>query len=127
VDGRCRFFSYLRGLSSNSSAGELPISRGPSSRALSSALSAEVEGMIKMEYGLLESANILWKATTNVPKNISSSSIHINQDKEEQSSVQKEKVKSTNLKKPDGLVSQTRVSGFGRTETKLVEEDDCST
>jgi hypothetical protein len=31
----------------------------------------------------------------NVPENISSSSMHIDQDQEEQSSVQKEKVKST--------------------------------
>jgi hypothetical protein len=32
------------------------------SKALSSALSAEVEDIIKIEYGLLESANLLWKA-----------------------------------------------------------------
>jgi hypothetical protein len=31
------------------------------SNALSSALSAEVEDIVKIEYGLLESANILWK------------------------------------------------------------------
>jgi hypothetical protein len=30
------------------------------------------------------------------------------------------------LGKSDGLVSQTGVSNFGRTEAKLVEEDDCS-
>jgi hypothetical protein len=59
--------------------------------------------MIKMEYGLLESANLLWKALEqmygssndkrlsliNVSENISSSSIRIDQDQEEQSSVQK--------------------------------------
>jgi hypothetical protein len=32
------------------------------SKALSSALSAEIEDMIEMEYGLLEIANLLWKA-----------------------------------------------------------------
>jgi hypothetical protein len=31
------------------------------SNALSCALSAEVEDMIEMEYGLLESARLLWK------------------------------------------------------------------
>jgi hypothetical protein len=31
-------------------------------KALSSALSAEVEDMIKMKSGFLESANLLWKA-----------------------------------------------------------------
>jgi hypothetical protein len=31
------------------------------SKALSSALSIEVEDIIEMEYGLLESANLLWK------------------------------------------------------------------
>jgi hypothetical protein len=31
------------------------------------------------------------------------------------------------LEKLDGLVNQTRVSGFGRTENVLAEEDDCST
>jgi hypothetical protein len=32
------------------------------SKALSSALSAEVEDLIKIEYNLLENVNILWKA-----------------------------------------------------------------
>jgi hypothetical protein len=73
------------------------------SNALSCALSAEVEDMIEMEYGLLESANILCKMleqicdssndkrspSINVPKNISSSSMHINQDQGEQSRAQK--------------------------------------
>jgi hypothetical protein len=63
-------------------------------------LSAEVEAIIEMEYGLLESANILLKAlqqmygssndkkssSTNVPENISLSSMNIDQDLEEQSS-----------------------------------------
>jgi hypothetical protein len=61
-----------------------------------------------MEYGLLERANLLWKALeqmygsrndkrslSNVTENISSSSsIHTDQDQEEQSSVQREEVKS---------------------------------
>jgi hypothetical protein len=96
--------------------------------------------MIKMEYGLLESANILWKAlekiygsssdksssSINVPENITSSSTHIIQDQGEQSSIQK-KVKSVSLEKPDGLISQTGCSNFGRTEARLLEEDDFST
>jgi hypothetical protein len=67
--------------------------------------------MIEMEYGLLESANHLWKAlkqmfgssndkrssSTSIPENISSSFINIVQDQEEQSSVQKEKIKSVSL------------------------------
>jgi hypothetical protein len=36
-------------------------------------------------------------------------------------------VKSISLKKPDCPVYQTGVSGFGRTETSLVEEEDFST
>jgi hypothetical protein len=36
-------------------------------------------------------------------------------------------VKSISLGKPDCPVSQTRVSGFGRKETSLVKEEDCST
>jgi hypothetical protein len=94
-----------------------------------------------MEYGLLESSNLLWKAleqmydsnndkrssSTNVSENISSSFMHMDQDQEEQSSVQKEKVKSVSLGKPDGLVSQTGVSDFDRTRIDLAEEDNCST
>jgi hypothetical protein len=104
------------------------------SKALSSALSAEIEDMIKMEYGLLESINLLWKAleqmfgssndkrssSTNIPENVSSSSRHIDQDQEEQSRIQKEKVKL------DGPIFQTGVSGFGRIEAGLHEEVDCS-
>jgi hypothetical protein len=62
-----------------------------------------------MEYGLLERANLLWMALeqmygsrndkrslSNVTENISSSSssIHIDQYQEEQSSVRREEVKS---------------------------------
>jgi non-canonical (house-cleaning) NTP pyrophosphatase len=86
---------------------------------LSSALSVEIEDMIKIEHGLLKSANLFWKAleqmfgssndkrssSISIPENISSSSMHIDQDQEEQSSVQKEKVKSISLGKQDGLVS----------------------
>jgi hypothetical protein len=70
-------------------------------------MNAEVEDMIEMEYGLLKSANLLWKvleqmhdssndkrsSSTNVVENTSSSSIHIGQDQEEQSNIQKEKGK----------------------------------
>jgi hypothetical protein len=104
-------------------------------------LRAEIKEEIEMEYGLLERANLLWKAleqmfgssddkrssSTNILENVSSSSIHIDQDQEEQSSVQKEKVKYVSLGKLDRLVSQTGVSDFSRTETSLVEEEDCST
>jgi hypothetical protein len=73
------------------------------SNALSSVSSAKIKDGIEMEYDLLETANILWKAfeqmygssndkrlSLNVLENISSSSIHTDQDSEEQSSVQKE-------------------------------------
>jgi hypothetical protein len=64
-------------------------------------LSAEVEDMVKIEYGLLESGNVLWKAlkqlydssnvnrssSTNMLENISLSFMHIDQDQKEQSSV----------------------------------------
>jgi hypothetical protein len=90
---------------------------------------------------LLERANLIWKtleqmfgscddkrsSSTNISENVSSSSIHINQDQEEQSSVKKEKVKSISLGKSACPIFQTRVSGFARTETSLVEEEDCST
>jgi hypothetical protein len=111
------------------------------SKTLSSALSALIDDIIEMEYGLLESANLLWNvfeqifgsindkrsSSTSMLENISSSSMHIDQDQEEQSSNQKEKVKSANLEKPDGPVFQTRVSDFGITRIDLAEEDDCST
>ncbi len=68
---------------------------------LSSALSVEIKDEIKIEYDLLERANLLWKvleqmfgssndkrsSSTNISENVSSSSIHIDQDQEEQSSV----------------------------------------
>jgi hypothetical protein len=53
--------------------------------------------------------------------------MHIDQDHEEQSSIQNESVKSASMGKSNEPVSQTGVSSFGRTETKLVEEDDYST
>jgi hypothetical protein len=67
------------------------------------------------------------RSSSNILENISSSSIHNDQDQEEQSSVQKKKVKSASLEKQDGTVSQTGVSGFGRTKVILAEEDDCFT
>jgi hypothetical protein len=103
-------------------------------------LSAEIKDDIKMEYGLLERANLLCKtlkkmygsrndkrSLSNVQKNISSSSIHTDQDQKMQSSVQREEVKSANLGKLDCLVSQIRTSGFGWTKNTLAEEADCST
>jgi hypothetical protein len=110
------------------------------SNGLSSALSAEIKDEIKIEYGWYERANLLWKVleqmygssnskklSSSASENISSSFTHFDQDQEEQSSVQKEKVKSVSLGKLDCPVSQTGVSGFGRIETSLVEEEDCST
>jgi hypothetical protein len=67
------------------------------------------------------------RSSSSVPENMSSSSIHIDQNQEEQSSIQKEKVKSASLGKPDCPVSQTEVSDFGRTKVTLAEEDDCCT
>jgi hypothetical protein len=108
--------------------------------ALFSVLSVQIKDKIEIEYGLLERANLLWKvldqmfgssndkrSSSNVPENILSSSSHIDQDQEEQSSVQNEEVKSASRGKPDGLVSQTGLSGLGRTKTSFAEEDDCST
>jgi hypothetical protein len=65
-------------------------------------------------------------SSTKIPENISSSSTHFDQDQEEQSSVQKEEVNFASLRKPDGPISQTKVSSFGRTKNVLTEED-CST
>jgi hypothetical protein len=39
----------------------------------------------------------------------------------------KRRGKSANLGKPDGPVSQTGTSSFGRTKSTLAEEGDCST
>jgi hypothetical protein len=66
-------------------------------------------------------------SSTKIPKNILSLSTHFDQDQEEQSSVQKEELNSDSLGKLDGPVFQTGVSGFGRIENVLAEEDDCST
>jgi hypothetical protein len=65
------------------------------------------------------------RSSSKALKNISSLSLHINQ--EEQSSVQKEETESASLEKLDGPISQTRVFDFGRTETSLSGEDDCYT
>jgi catabolite regulation protein CreA len=64
---------------------------------------------------------------SNVPDNISSSSIHTDQDQEEQSSVQREGVKSACLGKLVCPVSEIGTSTFGRTKNCLAEEDDQST
>jgi hypothetical protein len=80
--------------------------------------------VLEQMYGL---SNNKISSSTNVLDNISSSSKHIDQYQEEQSSIQNEKVKSFSLKKSDGPISQTGVSGFGRTIVNLAEEDDCST
>jgi hypothetical protein len=87
------------------------------SNALSSALSAEIKDEVEMECELLERANLLWKvleqmfgssndkrSSSSVTENMLSSSIHIDQNQEEQSSIQKDKVKSTSLGKLDYLV-----------------------
>jgi hypothetical protein len=110
------------------------------SSVLSSFLSAEIKDEIKIEYSLLERANLLWKvleqmfgssndkrSSSSVLENMSSSSIHIDQSQEDQSIIQQDKVKSVSMGKPDYLVSQTGVSDLGRTENVLAEEDDYST
>jgi hypothetical protein len=58
------------------------------------------------------------RPSSSTPENISSSSSSTlcDQEQEEQSSVQKEELNSASLKKPDGPVSQTEGSGFGRTK-----------
>jgi hypothetical protein len=140
VDGRCRSFSCLGGVSSNTSKKCIYL-EVHASNALSSALSAEIKDNIEIEHGLLERANLLWKifekifgssndkisSSTNILENIPSSYIHIDQDQEEQLIDQKEKVKSVSLGKLDGPVFQTRVSNFGRTKDTLAKEGDCST
>jgi hypothetical protein len=81
-------------------------------------LSVEIKDGIEIEYGWPKRANLLWKmleqmygssnnkiSSLSASENISSSSTHIDQDQEEQSSIQKEeKVKSASLEKPDGPV-----------------------
>jgi hypothetical protein len=66
------------------------------------------------------------RSSLSVIENISSSSTHFNQDQREQSSVQKEELNFASLGKPDGSVSQIRVSSFGQTKNVLAEEDNCS-
>jgi hypothetical protein len=67
------------------------------------------------------------KSSSSAPQNISSSFTLFDQSQEGQSSSQKEEAKSVSLRKLDCPVSQTRLSSFGRIETSLAEEDDCST
>jgi hypothetical protein len=67
------------------------------------------------------------KSSSNIPEKISSSSTLFYQSQEGQSSSQKEEAKFVSLGKLDCPVSQTGLSGFGRTETSLTKEDDCST
>jgi hypothetical protein len=110
------------------------------SNSLSSALSAEIKDEIEIEYGWPERANLLWKvleqmydssnskkSSSSDPENISSSSTYFDHEQEEQSSVQKEELNFVGVEKPDGQVSQTGGSSFGRIENVLYEEDDCST
>jgi hypothetical protein len=52
------------------------------------------------------SSNEKRSSSTSISENISSSSMHIDQGQEEQSSVQKENVKSISLRKSDDPVSQ---------------------
>jgi hypothetical protein len=59
-------------------------------------------------------------SSLSAPENISSSFTLFVQSQEGQSSSQKEA-------KADCLVCETRLSNFGRIETSLTEEDDCST
>jgi hypothetical protein len=100
-------------------------------------LSAEIKDEIEMEFGWLERANILCKVleqmyyssnskklSSSALENISSSSTLFDQSQEGQSSSQKEEAKSASPRKPDCPVSLTGLSGFGRIETSLSEEDD---
>jgi hypothetical protein len=67
------------------------------------------------------------RSLSNIPEKNLSSSILFDQYQEEQSSVQKEELKSASLGRPDGPVSHTGVSSFDRIENSLTEEDGCST
>jgi hypothetical protein len=84
------------------------------SNILSSVFSAEIKDKIKIEYGLLDRVNLLRKvfeqifdssndkrSSSSVPENMSSSSIHIDHNQEEQLSIEKDKVKSVSLEKSD--------------------------
>jgi predicted nucleotidyltransferase len=112
------YFSYLGGLPSNINVNKILYLEAHASNALSSALSAEIEDEIEIEYSWPEKANLLWKmleqmydlsnrqrSSSSVPENISSSSINIDLGQEEQSCTQEEKVEFASLKKPDCLVS----------------------
>jgi hypothetical protein len=66
------------------------------------------------------------KSSSSAPKNISSSSTFFYQSQEGQSCSQKEEAKSTSLGKLNCPISQTELFVFGRIETSLAEEDDCS-
>jgi hypothetical protein len=103
-------------------------------------LSVERKNEVKIEYGCPERANLLWKvieqiygsinskkSSSSAPENISSSSTLFYQSQEEQSSSQKEKEKFVSLVKSDCPISQTGLFSFGKMETSLAEEDDCST
>jgi hypothetical protein len=57
--------------------------------------------VLEQMYGLSNSK----KSSSSAPENISSLSTHFDQDQEEQSSVEKEKVKSVSLEKPDCPIS----------------------
>jgi hypothetical protein len=110
------------------------------SNVLSGTLSAEIKNEVEMEYGWPKRANLLWKmleqmygssnskkSSSSALKNISSSSTLFDQSQEGQSNFQKEEAKSASLGKPDCPVSQTGLFGFGRIETSLAKEVDCST
>jgi hypothetical protein len=84
------------------------------SNILSSVFSAEIKDEIEIEYGLLDRVNLLRKvfeqifdssndkrSSSSVPENMSSSSIHIDHNQEEQLSIEKDKVKSVSLEKSD--------------------------
>jgi hypothetical protein len=106
------------------------------SNDLANDLSAEIKDEIEMEFGWLERANLLCKVleqmydssnskklSSSALENISSSSTLFDQSQEGQSSSQKEEAKSASLGKPDCPVSLTGLSGFGRIETSLSEDD----
>jgi hypothetical protein len=140
VDGRCRSFSCIGELPSNTSTKKCLYLEAHASNDLSSALSAEIKDEVKMEYGWHERANLLWKvlgqmygsssskkSSSSAPENISSLSTLFDQSQEGKSSSQKEEAKFASLGKPDCPIFQTELSSFSRIETSLVEEDDCST
>jgi hypothetical protein len=83
---------------------------------------------------LLERANLFWKvleqifgsnndkrSSSNILEKTPSSSILFDQDQEEQSSVQKEELRSTGLGKPDGPVSQKRYEDLLYSHKELMD------